>query len=123
MVLYTVGRMPEGAAFAQDRREACDRSFVKGPSRARRQLGILTRSLFPVGSVNDRETPIAGAHKMFLKRKSSAGAGFSHLVAPFIGWRGRRRALIESGLVLSVCIFQSPENPFEPQLNPGSHPL
>ena len=28
---------------------------------------------------------------MFLKRKSSAGAGFSHFVAAFIGRRGRRR--------------------------------
>ena len=67
------------------RREACDHSF------ARRHRGTLARSLFPVDSVNVRAAPIAGAHKMFLKRKSSAGAGFYHFVAAFIGRRGRRR--------------------------------
>ena len=71
--------------------EECDRSFVNGPSRARRHRGTLAQSLFPVDSVNVWVAPIVGAHKMFLNGKSSAGAGFSHLVAPFIGRRGRRR--------------------------------
>ena len=73
------------------RLEETQRSFVNGPSRARRHRGTLAWSFFPVESVKFRSAPIAGAHKMFLKRKSSAVAGFSHFVAAFFGQRGRRR--------------------------------
>ena len=73
------------------RREACDCSFANGPYRARRHRGILSRSLFSVDSVKIRLAPMAGAHNMSLNRKSSAGAGFSHLVALLIGRRDRRR--------------------------------
>ena len=64
---------------------------MNGSSGARRHRGTLPRSLLPVDSVKNRFVLIAGAHKISLKRKSSAGAGFSHLVELFIGWRDRRR--------------------------------
>ena len=69
----------------------CDLSFVNGPSRAKRHRGTLPRSLFPVVSDNDRFVIKACSHKMSLKRKSSAGADFSHLGCIFIGRRDRRR--------------------------------
>ena len=104
------------------RRETCDHSFVNGPSRARRHRGTRSRSLFPVDSVKDHFVPIVGAHKMSLKRKSSVGAGFSHLVELFIGVTGAD-SLIESDLVLPVYIIPMPENLLAPQYNPGSPPL
>ena len=59
--------------------------------RLEERLAIAHSSLFPVDSNEDRFVIIAGLNKMSLNRKSSAGAGFSHLVTLFIGRRDRRR--------------------------------
>ena len=74
MVLRTVRRVSERAAFPQDSK------FGNGPSRANRHRGTLPRSLLPVVFDNDLFVIRVSSQTMSLKRKSSAGAGSSHVL-------------------------------------------
>ena len=55
--------------FPKTRREACERSFGNGPSRANRHRGTVLQSRFPVVLDADRLSILASSLKMFLNRK------------------------------------------------------
>ena len=77
--------------FPRTRREARERSFGNGPSRANRHRGTVPRSPLLVGIDNGRFAIRASSHKMSLKRKSSAGVGDSFVGHLVVGRRDRRR--------------------------------
>ena len=77
--------------FPKTRREACERSFGNGPSRANRHQGTVLLSLLPVVIDTERLSIWASSHIMSLNRKSSTGAGFTMVVCNLDGLRYRRR--------------------------------
>ena len=89
--LYVVCRNEH--PLPRTRREARERSFGNGPSWANRHQGMASRSVLLVGLVNGRFVIRASAHKISLKRKSSAGVTDLFVEYLVIGRRDRYRCV------------------------------
>ena len=87
VILRAIRRVSKRAACSHDPKGGCR----NGPSRAGRHRGILRGVRAPSAPVDCRGTLTAGAHKTFLKRKSSDGADCSLCKLPFGGRVGRLR--------------------------------